>query len=165
MVRGQLRSHHHHTRRSGAIERTQVVNLPEVNVVIFAFLLNFVWEFWQVPFFAGMSSASHWSATRICSLASAGDAIIALTSFWLAAAVAQRRAWVLQPSAKQVAIFTTLGVVITVVGEWLGTEMLGWWSYAERMPTLPLLGTGLLPLLQWMILPPLVVWFVRRQLT
>lgn len=166
MARRQVRNHHHdHTHRSGAIEPARVLNLPEVNIVIFSFLLNFVWEFWQVPFFAGMSSAPHWSATRFCSLASAGDAMITLTSFWLVAAVAQRRAWVLQPSAKQVALFTMTGIVITLIAEWAATEMLGWWSYAERMPTLPLLGTGLLPLLQWMILPPLVVWFVRRQLT
>jgi hypothetical protein len=33
------------------------------------------------------------------------------------------------------------------------------------MPTLPVLGTGLLPLLQWIFLPPLIAWFVHRQLT
>ena len=33
---------------------------PETNVAIFAFLLNLVWEFAQVPFFAGMPSADHW---------------------------------------------------------------------------------------------------------
>ncbi|WP_205527550.1 hypothetical protein [Halomonas sp. JS92-SW72] len=32
------------------------------------------------------------------------------------------------------------------------------------MPTLPLLGTGLAPLLQWLLLPPLIVWLARRQL-
>jgi hypothetical protein len=135
-----------------------------VNVVIFAFLLNFVWEFWQIPFFHGLSSAPHWETTKFCSLASAGDAVIALVSFWAVAAVARTRVWVLQPSAVQVALFTMVGVVITVIGEWLATDMMGWWVYAERMPTLPLLGTGLLPLSQWIILPPLVVWFVQRQL-
>jgi len=33
------------------------------------------------------------------------------------------------------------------------------------MPVIPLLGVGLSPLLQWVVLPPIVVWFVRRQLT
>jgi len=29
----------------------------------------------------------------------------------------------------------------------------------------PLLGTGLLPTLQWLLLPPVVLWFMRRQLS
>lgn len=37
--------------------------------------------------------------------------------------------------------------------------------YAEAMPTLPVLGAGFAPLLQWTLLPPIVMWFVRRQLT
>jgi hypothetical protein len=32
------------------------------------------------------------------------------------------------------------------------------------MPRLPVIGTGLLPLLQWLVIPPLVLWFVRRQI-
>jgi hypothetical protein len=38
------------------------------------------------------------------------------------------------------------------------------WSYAPAMPTLPILGTGVVPLLQLIVLPPLTIWFVRRQL-
>jgi hypothetical protein len=33
------------------------------------------------------------------------------------------------------------------------------------MPTLPILGTGLIPAFQWLLLPPVIVWLVRRQLT
>jgi hypothetical protein len=144
---------------------SRFLDTPEVNVVIFAFLLNFVWEFWQVPFFRDMASAPHWSATMFCSLASVGDGIIMLVSFGVVAAIAGAHAWILQPSAMQVAIFAMTGVAITVTAERVATERLQWWSYADRMPTLPLLGTGVLPLLQWLVLPPLVVWFVRRQLT
>lgn len=58
-----------------------------------------------------------------------------------------------------------VGVLITIAAEWVLTEGIERWTYAPSMPTLPVLGTGLLPLLQWIILPPLVVWFVHRQLT
>ncbi len=148
----------------GASQRGGTLALPEVNVVIFAFLLNFVWEFWQVPFYRDMPSGPHWQATKVCSLATVGDVAIALVAFWVVAAVARTRAWVLGPSGTQVVIFTMTGVAVTVIAEWVAREMLQSWAYADRMPTLPLLGTGLLPLLQWMILPPLVVWFVQRQL-
>jgi hypothetical protein len=32
------------------------------------------------------------------------------------------------------------------------------------MPIVPWIRVGLLPALQWLLLPPLVLWFVRRQL-
>jgi hypothetical protein len=32
------------------------------------------------------------------------------------------------------------------------------------MPMVPVLRVGLTPVLQWVIVPPLVVWFVKRQL-
>jgi hypothetical protein len=54
---------------------------------------------------------------------------------------------------------------VTLVLEWLATEVLDRWSYSDAMPELPVLGTGLLPVLQWILLPPLIVWFVWRQLT
>ncbi len=142
----------------------RIVDLPELNVAIFAFLLNYPWEFLQVPFFAGMASAPHWDAVQFCTGATLGDAGIALISFWAVAAVAGSRAWILEPSAPHVLGFIAVGVGITVVAEWIATEVLHRWAYAERMPTLPVLGTGILPLLQWIVVPPLVVWFVRRHL-
>ncbi len=141
-----------------------ILDAPELSVVIFAFLLHFVWEFWQVPFYQQMPTAPHWEGVKFCSLATLGDAGIALISFWGVAAAVGSRAWILEPSGPQVLGFVAIGVGITLVAEWIATDVLHRWAYAERMPTLPLLGTGILPLLQWIVLPPLVVWFVRRHL-
>jgi hypothetical protein len=33
------------------------------------------------------------------------------------------------------------------------------------MPLLPGLNIGIVPIMQWILILPLVVWFVRRQLT
>lgn len=49
-----------------------VMSLPEVNVAIFAFLLNFVWELWQVPFCEGMPRAPQWEVTQICTVCHPG---------------------------------------------------------------------------------------------
>ncbi|MDP9473303.1 MAG: hypothetical protein M3Q71_22010, partial [Chloroflexota bacterium] len=106
-----------------------------------------------------------WQGVQVCSLATVGDTVIALVSFWVVAAVVRSRAWVRDPSVRQVLAFTVVGLLVTVLAEWGATRWLRWWSYADQMPTLPVLGTGLLPLLQWVILPPLVVWFVQRQFT
>ena len=139
--------------------------IPELNVAIFSFLLNFVWEMWQIPFFAATPSDLHWVGVVACTQATFGDAAISLVAFWCVAALARSRWWILDASPSQVAAFVAVGVVITIILEALATGPLERWSYAPLMPTLPVLGTGVIPLLQWMLLPPLTIWFVRRQLT
>ncbi len=69
------------------------------------------------------------------------------------------------PATVQVIGFLAVGLTITLILEWLATHIQRRWAYAPSMPLLPLLGIGVAPLLQWVVLPPLVAWFVRRQLT
>ena len=139
--------------------------IPELNVAVFSFLLNFVWEMWQIPFFASAPGDPHWVGVVACTRATFGDASISVVAFWCVAALARSRWWILDASPSQVAAFVAVGVVITIILEALATGPLERWSYAPLMPTLPVLGTGVIPLLQWMLLPPLTIWFVRRQLT
>jgi hypothetical protein len=83
------------------------MGLPEVNVAIFAFLLNYPWELLQVPFFEGMATAPHWDAVKFRTGATLGDAGIALVGFW-AVAAARSRAWILRPTAGEVISFTAV---------------------------------------------------------
>lgn len=141
------------------------MNQPEANVAIFAFLLNFIWELWQLPLYARVASFSYWENLKGCTLATFGDVVIALSAFWLVAIAARSRLWILRPSLRQGLGFVFTGVAITIVLEALATGPLDRWSYAETMPTLLLVGTGLTPLLQWILLPPIIIFFTQRQLT
>ncbi|HVS64651.1 MAG TPA: hypothetical protein VMT85_14240 [Thermoanaerobaculia bacterium] len=87
-----------------------------------------------------------------------------MLGFWAGAAVQRTRRWVAHPRPAALAAFLATGVAATIVLEWLATEVWHHWEYGPRMPTLPVLGTGLAPLLQWLLLPPLLIWIVRRQL-
>ena len=147
-----------------AVPRFDLGESPELNVAGFSFLVHFVWEFAQVPLFAGMPSASHWAAVLICARATAGDAVIALVAFWVAAAGTRSRDWVLTPSRHQIMVFLGVGLVITVIMEWLATQVLDRWAYGPTMPIVPLLRVGVAPLLQWLVVPSVVLWMVRRQL-
>jgi hypothetical protein len=53
---------------------------PEFNVALFTLLLNYPWEFLQVPLFERMLQTQHWDAVKACSRAAAGDAVIALAA-------------------------------------------------------------------------------------
>ncbi len=145
--------------------RSGFLSLPELNVAIFSFLLNFVWEMWQIPFFVATPSDPHWVGVVSCTQATFGDVAISLFAFWCVATVTRSRSWILNSSPSQVGAFVAVGVVITIILEALATGPLERWTYTSSMPTLPVLGTGILPLLQWILLPLLTIWFVRRQLT
>jgi len=54
--------------------RRQLLDLPEANIVVFAFLLNYPWEFLQTPLYEGMAGAPHWEAVKRCSVARDGTA-------------------------------------------------------------------------------------------
>ena len=140
--------------------------LPEFNVAVFAFLLNYPWEFLQVPLFAGMAGAPHWEAIQRCAMATMGDILIMLIAYWLVAVIARRRYWIAAPTAAHLTMFVAVGVTITVLFEQLSLRGLwfGAWDYSPLMPVIPGIGVGLSPLAQWIVLPLLTAWFVRRQL-
>lgn len=131
--------------------------------MFFSFLVNFVWEMWQVPYYQGMAAAPHAEAIRLCTQASLGDGLISLIAFWAATALSGARRWYLRLRPGAFSIYLAAGVAITILMEWLATGPLEWWRYDAAMPRLPLLGTGLLPVLQWLFLPPLTLALMRRQ--
>lgn len=138
--------------------------IPELPVAVFSFLLHFVWEFVQVPTYAGMAELPHWEAIKLCMSATFGDVGFALTAFWVACLAARRRDWVLRPTRVPSAVFVTVGIALTVGFEYYYTNISLRWTYSELMPLVPPLGTGLSPLLQWLVIPPLVIWLARRHL-
>ena len=54
-------------------------------------------------------------------------------------------------------VFTAilLGAAYTVFSEWLNVDIRRSWSYTAAMRVLPVLGTGLTPLLQLVVVPGL----------
>lgn len=148
---------------TSSLER-DLTRLPEFNIAVFSFLLNFVWEFLQAPTYAGMVELGHWDGFKLCTSATVGDVGFALTAFWVASLVARSRRWILQPTSFQMLVFIGVGVALTVGFEYYYTNVSLRWTYSELMPLVPPLGTGLSPLLQWLFIPLLVVWFTRRQM-
>lgn len=142
----------------------RLTNLPEFNVIIFSLLLHFIWEFIQAPTYAGMIDLNHWDGIKLCTSATIGDVGFALIAFWITALFARSRNWILNPATPHLLLFIGVGIMLTVGFEYYYTNVSLRWTYSDLMPLVPPFGTGLSPLLQWLFIPPLVVWFVRRQL-
>ena len=146
---------------SDALKRA--IRTPEFNVVIFSFLLHFVWEFLQAPTYAGMIEMNHWGGIKLCTSATFGDVGFALTAFWFTSLLARSRNWIFKPMLNQLIIFVGVGVFLTVSFEYYYTNISLRWTYSEPMPLVPPFGTGLSPLLQWIIVPLIVIYFVQKQ--
>ena len=140
---------------------------PEFTLAGFAFLLNFPWEIIQSPLFEGMAGMPHRDAVQYCTRAAFGDAGIVLIAYWTVAVVSGRgRGWLQQSGRMPIAIFTIIGVLITIAIELLATNGRWFerWTYSADMPVLWGINVGLVPILQWIILPPAAVLLTRRQL-
>ncbi len=147
-----------------AIHISKILNAPELHISIFAFLLNFVWELLQMPLFAGFTDFQYYQVILHCTKATFGDVVISLTAFAGACLITRSRMWIISMSKSGVVSFLAIGLVITIAFELLATGPLNRWEYGELMPTLPVIGVGAAPVAQWVILPLLQLWFVKRQI-
>ena len=82
----------------------------------------------------------------------AGDVVIGLACLAGALATVGSAHWPAQRFGAVSAVAVALGVAYTVYSEWANIAR-GAWAYSAAMPTLPPFGTGLSPMLQWLILP------------
>lgn len=135
---------------------------PEVDLLLLSFLGHFAWEILQAPLFASLKETDHFVGIAICLKATFGDLAIALAAFWCAAFAGQSRNWVANMGNTSTAVFFAVGLVATIALEYLNTELTGRWAYDGAMPLLPILGTGLSPILQWVFVPMFVLWYMRR---
>lgn len=119
-----------------------------------AFTLNLVWEIAHVRLYTLWDAADRmtivWSVLH-CSL---GDVLIALSLFALAGLALRQKDWpVFRPIAGGT-IVVIGALAFTVWSEWFNVYKIGSWAYTVNMPMI--FGIGLSPLLQWLLLPPLM---------
>ena len=124
-----------------------------------AFVLNLVWEIAHVRLYTIWMETDGpgiaWAVLH-CSL---GDVVIALAMFALAGIVLWRMDWPMSQPLTGGAILVIGALAYTAWSEWHNVYRAGSWGYAASMPTI--FGIGLSPLLQWLILPPLMVGAYR----
>lgn len=121
---------------------------------------NLAWEFAHMPLYTIWQTASGGQIAYAAIHCWLGDLLIAASCLGLAV-LTTGRSWPIVRFWRTALVATALGVASTIVLEWVNVDVLGNWAYAPSMPTLPILGTGLSPLLQWLVLPPLAFVLAR----
>lgn len=125
-----------------------------------AFGLNLIWEIAQVRLYTLWGEANIVTVAWALLHCTAGDVVIASALFAVAGMALWRVDWP--------AVHPWIGGVMVVIGataytvwsEWYNVYRAGNWAYTASMPTI--FGIGVSPLLQWLIVPPLLVLAYRR---
>ena len=127
---------------------------------LLVFALHFGWEMAQAGWFASMKGLPFWRATLLCLRATAGDFFITAIAFVVGALIAGSAFWPLRPRAGiAAAAFIVIGLAITAAYEVYAIAA-GRWRYDVSMPTT--FGIGMLPLLQWLVIPVTELFLFRR---
>lgn len=123
---------------------------------------HFLWEMAQLPLYTIWQSGTTGDILFAVLHCSAGDALIASVSLALAAVAARVAGW-LAFGSRMIAATIAFGMAYTVFSEWLNVKIHHSWAYIAAMPVLPGLGTGLAPLLQWLVVPGLAFALTRQR--
>lgn len=131
--------------------------------VIAVAVLNLAWETAHLPLYTLWREGSSGEIAFAVAHCTGGDLLIATASLVLALLCFAEDCWPDRGFPRVAAATVAFGVGYTVFSEWLNTEVRGSWAYTARMPVLPVLGTGLSPLMQWLVVPPAAFWWARRR--
>lgn len=122
---------------------------------------HLLWEFLQFPLYTLWWKGTPGEIVFAALHCTGGDLVIAGISFLGSLLLVGTSRWPME-NFFPVAMLTILtGLGYTVFSEWLNTEIRGSWAYTEFMPTLPLIGTGLAPFAQWIVVPIAAFWWAK----
>jgi hypothetical protein len=132
------------------------------HVVVWAaatFVFHLAWESTHVWLYTIWSDPDRWYVARAVLHCTLGDVVIALVPFGVTSWLFLRTDWPMRRPLSGTALVVAATVLFTVWSEWNNVYRVGLWAYAPEMPTI--LGIGLSPLLQWILIPPLTVLTFR----
>jgi hypothetical protein len=123
-----------------------------------AFVLHVLWEIGQLPFYQLPPDLGFRAyAVLHCTL---GDVLISTLTFSGTAALMRSWDWPIRAPWRGGIPMVTAGVVYTGFSEWHNVYHMAHWTYAPAMPLVA--GIGLTPLLQWLLVPSLMLAIVHR---
>ncbi len=124
-------------------------------------LLNLAWEILQLPLYTVWADASAGNIAFAVLHCTAGDVLIASLSLLAAIAMARARDWPQRRSVAVCFLSLSFGWVYTLHSEWYNTTVTNAWAYSSIMPQIA--GIGLAPLVQWLVVPSVVFWWVQNR--
>jgi hypothetical protein len=123
-------------------------------------VLNYFWEIGQAFLFVGMDS---WETIWWhCLVASLGDGLMVWAIHAAGWRFFRRSDWFIAAQWKGYGVMLTSGLLLALAVEWLAVHVLQRWTYTSDMPVIPGVNIGIAPLLQMLLLPPVIFYIVAR---
>jgi hypothetical protein len=116
---------------------------------------HLLWEILQLPLYTLWATGTLRQQAFAVIHCAAGDTMIAGLSLLAALVLFACSAWPRAGAGRVFAASLAIGIGYTVFSEWLNTTVRASWTYSDLMPVVPLTGTGLAPLMQWVLVPTL----------
>jgi hypothetical protein len=120
--------------------------------------LNLVWETVQLPLYTIWNEGTVGSKAFAVLHCTMGDLLIAIAVLVSALLVVGDPEWPGRRAGLVAGCTLLIGLAYTVLSEWLNVHGRRSWAYSDLMPILPPFGTGLSPLLQWVVVPSAALW-------
>ena len=122
---------------------------------------NLIWEFAHMPLYTLWETGTPREIAFAAVHCTAGDVLIAASALLAALIVFGSSLWP-EANYRLVGLATVLtGLGYTVFSEWLNIEVREAWAYSDLMPVIPVIGAGLSPIAQWIVLPIIALWWAE----
>ena len=125
------------------------------NILAAAFVLEFLWEMAQMPLFKNMPFTGR--TTLFCALATIADCIMVLLLYLGFDLIYKDPMWFRKPDLLPVLFLIMVGGLGAVLAE-KQHLLAGDWAYNPDMPLVPIVDVGLVPLMQFMVLPATIYY-------
>ena len=137
------------------------LSIPEIQLLMFGLPLELLWEIAQFPLYTVWQEGD-WSyilyGLAHCTL---GDLLILLIIYWIVALLNHSRYWYRSNILVNGSLFTLLGLGYTIYSEIVNVSIKENWDYTELMPIVPVIEIGGMPFMQWVLVPPVLLWLMR----
>jgi len=127
--------------------------------VIAMALGNLAWEFVHMPLYTLWDSGSLHEIAFAAIHCTGGDMVIAVAALMGALLLFGSDDWPVQGYRRVAVRAIAIGLGYTLFSEWLNIEVRKAWAYSDLMPIIPVIGAGISPVSQWVVVPSLAFWW------
>ncbi len=127
---------------------------------LLALAMHLLWEIGQLPFYTLWQEGEAWRIALYVLHCVLGDVMIATASYLAVALIWRRINWLRQRLWAGGTMLVVMGFGYTVYSEWHNVYRVGSWAYSDAMPLI--FGIGITPLLQWVVVPAVMLALIQR---